>query len=95
MFTRRLLNSPKAWYSLIAYMLLKTKLAFEIWAGIVLLIVVIGGAAGFTLMGNDITPLLTKTQVNIPEPSAQPLLSESEILHVSDDISNVLSGGTP
>ena len=74
-------------------MLLKTKLAFEIWAGIALLIVVIGGAAGFTLLGSDVTPLLT-TQVNIPQPSAQPLFSESEILNVSDDISGVLLGGT-
>lgn len=77
-------------------MLLNTKLAFEIWTGIVLLIVVIGGVAGFTLIsGNDLTPLLTKTQVNTnPTPSSSPLLSNSAILNVSTDISGVLLGGT-
>lgn len=79
-------------------MVLNTKLAFEIWAGIVVLIIVIGGAAGFTLMGNDVTNLLIKTQVNNAEPtvsaSPSPLLSDFAILSASDDIANAISGGT-
>ncbi|MDA1168950.1 MAG: hypothetical protein O3A36_01270 [bacterium] len=80
-------------------MLLKTKLAFEIWSGIVLLIVVIGGVAGFTLIsGNDLTPLLTKSQVNTQTEEQAPassLLLQSDILNVATSISDVVSGGTP
>ncbi len=78
-------------------MILNTKLAFEIWAGIVVLIIVIGGVAGATLMlGNDVTPLLTRTQVNnpTPTPTATPFLSNSAIQDASLGISQALLGGT-
>ncbi|MEK7499739.1 MAG: hypothetical protein AAB649_03985 [Patescibacteria group bacterium] len=79
-------------------MLLNTKLAFEIWTGIILLIVVIGGVAGFTLIsGNDLRPLLTKSQVDttpVSAPAPSPLLSESVILDASSNISGALLGGT-
>lgn len=78
-------------------MVLNTKLAFEIWAGIVILIVVIGGVAGLTLMlGNDVTPLLTRTQVNnpTPTPTVTPLISDSAIQNASVGISQTLLGGT-
>jgi hypothetical protein len=77
-------------------MTLNTKLAFEIWAGIVLLIIVVGGIAGATLMfGNDVTPLL-QTQVNnpTPTPSATPFLSDSAIQSASQGVSQALLGGT-
>ena len=82
-------------------MTLNNKLAFEIWIGIVVLIIVIGGVAGVTLMfGNtDVTPLLTRTQVDnpvasgTPVPSATPFVSNSTIKNVSADISKALLGG--
>jgi hypothetical protein len=68
-------------------MVLKTKLAFEIWTGIVLLIIVIGGVAGVTLLlGNDVAPLI-RTQAN--NPSASPLFSESDIQNASEDIGSL------
>lgn len=68
-------------------MILKTKLAFEIWTGIVLLILVIGGVAGVTLMmGTDITPLI-RTQVSNPSPT--PLISESDVQGVAEDITSL------
>jgi uncharacterized iron-regulated membrane protein len=84
-------------------MTLNNKLAFEIWIGIVVLIIVIGGVAGVTLMfgNNDVTPLLTRTQVdrpassNTPAPSATPFVSDSTIQNVSSDISKALLGGVP
>lgn len=72
-------------------MILKTKLAFEIWTGIVLLIVIIGGVAGVTLMlGNDVTPLI-RTQVNNSSTSLSPssLLSETDIQKASEDITSL------
>lgn len=84
-------------------MTLNNKLAFEIWIGIVVLIIVIGGVAGVTLMfGNtDVTPLLIRTQVDSPAsssaplPSATPFVSDSTIQNVSSDISKTLLGGVP
>lgn len=78
-------------------MTLNTKLAFEIWAGIVVLIIVIGGMAGATLMfGGDAASLLTRTQVNSPTstPNPTPFLSDSAIQDVSLGISQTLLGGT-
>ena len=76
-------------------MTLNTKLAFEIWTGIVLLIVVIGGVAGVTLlMDNNATSVLTRTQANNPQPSPSSFLSESEIQNASLGISQTLLGGT-
>ncbi len=77
-------------------MLLNTKLAFEIWVGIVVLIIAIGGIAGITLLFSDETiPLLTRTQLNNADsPAPTPFVSEVEILNVSQDISQTLLGGT-
>lgn len=82
-------------------MTLNNKLAFEIWVGIVVLVIVIGGAAGVTLMlDNDATSSLTRTQVNNPasqatatplenprgEPTAQ--LPTFNVFASQDEISN-------
>lgn len=75
-------------------MTLNTKLAFEIWVGIVMLIVVIGGVAGVTLMMDNDASSLLRTQVNNPQPSATPFLSQSEIQSASLGISQTLLGGT-
>ncbi|HLC49576.1 MAG TPA: hypothetical protein VJI96_04310 [Candidatus Andersenbacteria bacterium] len=72
-------------------MLLHTKLAFEIWTGIVLLIIVIGGAAGFVLMKNDVTDLV-QTKAN--NPSSDSAFSKSALYSASLDISGAISGGT-
>ncbi len=75
-------------------MTLNTKLAFEIWAGVVVLIIAIGSVAGLTLMlGNDVTPLLVKTQLNNPNTSPAPLLQESLVQNASLGISQTLLGG--
>lgn len=53
-------------------MTLNHKLAFEIWVGIVVLIIVIGGVAGLTLMfDNSATSSLVRTQANNPFDAAQ------------------------
>ncbi len=77
-------------------MTLNNKLAFEIWAGIVVLVIVIGGIAGVTLMiGNDATAPLVRTQVANPTmtPSPIPFLSDEEIIGASSGISQTLLGG--
>lgn len=87
-------------------MTLNNKVAFEVWAGIVLLIVVIGGVAGVTLLFGkvDVTPLLTKTQVvnslpvapsvePTPEVQPTPFVSTQDAENVSTSISNALLGG--
>lgn len=54
------------------HMTLNHKLAFEIWVGIVVLIIVIGGVAGVTLMlGNAPTGSLVRTQANNPFDAAR------------------------
>lgn len=78
-------------------MTLNNKLAFEIWAGIVVLVIVIGGIAGVTLMiGNDATAPLVRTQVANPtvaSASPVPFLSDEEIIGASSGISQTLLGG--
>lgn len=70
-------------------MTLNNKLAFEIWVGIVLLIVLIGGVAGATLLlDHDATSVLTRTQVNAPKASSLPGTQEA-----ATAIGSVLSGG--
>lgn len=55
-------------------MTLSNKLAFEIWVGIIVLVIVIGGVAGVVLMvGNNKTASLARTQANSPVSSAAPL----------------------
>ncbi len=77
-------------------MTLNSKLAFEIWAGIVVLVIVIGGIAGVTLMiGDDTTAPLVRTQVAAPSPSASPtpFVSSEDIAGASAGISQALLGG--
>lgn len=82
-------------------MTLNNKLAFEIWVGIVVLVIVVGGVAGVTLMlDNDATSSLTRTQVNnaVQKPTATPLenprgeptaqLPTSKSFASQDEISN-------
>lgn len=85
-------------------MTLNNKLAFEIWVGIVVLVIVIGGVAGVTLMlDNDATSSLTRTQVNIPaaSPTASPQLlptpfaSQDEITGAATNVTSTLLGGKP
>lgn len=77
-------------------MTLNNKLAFEIWAGIVVLVIVIGGIAGVTLMiGNDATAPLVRTQVTNPTVTASPapFISDEDVAGASAGISQTLLGG--
>ncbi len=71
-------------------MTLNNKLAFEIWVGIVVLVIVIGGVAGVTLMlDNDATSSLTRTQVNNPVVSStptKPFASQDEITNAATSV---------
>lgn len=82
-------------------MTLNNKLAFEIWVGIVVLVIVIGGVAGVTLMlDNDATSSLTRTQANNPVsqatatpdtaanqlPTTKPFASQDEISNAATSV---------
>lgn len=72
-------------------MTLNNKLAFEIWVGIVLLVIVIGGVAGVTLMfDNNATSSLTRTQTS--NPVSRPFVSQNAIDNASAGISTLLGG---
>jgi hypothetical protein len=85
-------------------MTLNNKLAFEVWVGIVVLVVVIGGVAGVTLMldGND-AATLTRTQANVPStpttsptaaPVVTPFISTDAIVGASAGIDALLGGAS-
>lgn len=83
-------------------MTLNNKLAFEIWVGIVVLVIVIGGIAGVTLMiGSDATSSLTRTQTNnpvskttaAPAPLSTPFASEKAIDDAAIGVTGALLGG--
>ncbi len=70
-------------------MTLNNKLAFEIWVGIVVLVIVIGGIAGVILMiGNDATSSLTRTQVNNPTSTSKVTVTH-ELFASQDQIRDV------
>lgn len=85
-------------------MTLNNKLAFEIWVGIVVLVIVIGGVAGVTLMlDNDATSSLTRTQANNPAasptpdttiaavPSSKPFASQDEITNAATSVGSLFA----
>ncbi len=73
-------------------MTLNSKLAFEIWAGIVALVLVVGGAAGVTLLlGDQDVASLVRTQVNNPNSS---FASESDINGAALGITGAILGGS-
>ncbi|OGY30949.1 MAG: hypothetical protein A2805_04120 [Candidatus Andersenbacteria bacterium RIFCSPHIGHO2_01_FULL_46_36] len=73
-------------------MTLNNKLAFEIWVGIVVLVIVIGGVAGVTLMlDNDATSSLTRTQVNNPVSTSKPFASQDEISDAATSVGSLFA----
>lgn len=79
-------------------MVLNNKLAFEVWVGIVVLVAVVGGVAGVTLvLDNDTVSSLTRTQANSSAvssiPSVSPFISQDEITNAALGIVGALSGG--
>ena len=87
-------------------MTLNNKLAFEVWVGIVVLVIVIGGVAGVTLMlDNDATSSLTRTQANstssqataTPDtttnqlPATQPFASQDEITNAATSVGSLFA----
>ncbi len=81
-------------------MTLNNKLAFEIWVGIVILVIGIGGIAGVTLMLNNeatssIIPLI-QTQANNPArstPVPSPAFASEGDINAAASIMGALLGG--
>lgn len=77
-------------------MTLNEKMAFEVWTGLVVLVVLIGSVAGATLLlSNSSTSNQVKTQANnsSPSPSVIPFASESDIQHAASGITGAILGG--
>ncbi|MEO6077829.1 MAG: hypothetical protein ABIP54_03510 [Candidatus Andersenbacteria bacterium] len=74
-------------------MTLNEKMAFEVWTGIIVLVVLIGSVAGATLLlTNSSVSTQVKTQVN-SKPSPTPFASASDIQSASQGITGALLGG--
>lgn len=87
-------------------MTLNNKLAFEIWVGIVVLVIVVGGIAGVTLLVNDEAAPSVKTQAAVPvespplapetaSPSSPPesIIPQTAIDGAAGSVADVLGGG--
>ncbi len=78
-------------------MTLNEKVAFEVWTGLAVLVVVVGAVAGATLLlSNPTTTNQVKTQANnaTSTPSA-PFASQSDISNAASGITGALLGGAP
>ena len=78
-------------------MTLNEKMAFEVWTGFIVLVVLIGSVAGATLLlTNSSTSNQVKTQANnsTPAPSATPFASDSDIQNAASGITGAILGGT-
>jgi uncharacterized membrane protein len=74
-------------------MTLNEKMAFEVWTGLVVLVVLIGSVAGATLLlTNSSTSNQVKTQAN-NKPSPTPFASASDIQSAGQGITGALLGG--
>lgn len=89
------------------YMTLNNKLAFEIWVGIVVLVIVVGGIAGVTLLVNNGGADSVKTQAAVPvespaptseavSPTAPPqsAIPKAAIEGAAGTVADVIGGGT-
>ncbi len=77
-------------------MTLNEKMAFEVWAGFVVLIVLVGSVAGATLLlTNSSTSNQVKTEANnpTPSPSVAPFASDSDIQGAASGITGAILGG--
>ena len=75
-------------------MVLNEKMAFEVWSGFIVLVVLIGSVAGATLLlSNSSTSNQVKTQINKNSPTPSPFASDSDIRDAASSITGAILGG--
>ncbi|OGY36687.1 MAG: hypothetical protein A3E36_03880 [Candidatus Andersenbacteria bacterium RIFCSPHIGHO2_12_FULL_45_11b] len=75
-------------------MVLNEKMAFEVWSGFIVLVVLIGSVAGATLLlSNSSTSNQVKTQINKNSPTPVPFASDSDIQGAASSITGAILGG--